>query len=385
MMDALSAQQLMQHVRALADDIGPRPAGQRGDFQARLYVRRMLQEAAIPHEVEEITFPTPDSLGYAVLAALGLTLAGNLMGRRLRGLGGALALLGAYSAYQSISGRRQPLNFITPGALSGNLIVRFPPSDKPRHIAVVVAHLDTNKHRFAFTHPYKRALRSALTTGISLMALNGLAQWFGWRRLRSLSALLLTAAVPLVLADESDEFVPGANDNASAVACLLGLAAHLHTHPLQHTEVWLAFTGAEQPGCLGMQALLDKHREVLADAWFIDLEMVGAGDIAYVTHHTGLSHFSAYTPDAESLAWAAETARANPQFGVRGKPMRTQDELGTLRSRGFRGISLVSVSPDGWPAHWNQRDDRSDCIEPRSLEQAARFAWAMLQKLDERR
>jgi hypothetical protein len=385
----LAATALLAHVRALAGMIGPRPAGGRAELLARGYVKSALLDAGVTEPPEEQPFATPDTIGYALVYALGVALAGNLLSslsrRRLRGAGGALSLLGAYAIYQTLAGRRQPLNTLPPAAPSANLIVRLPPTGKVRRRAVLLAHLDTNKHRLSFAPPARRLFRAAGSAGVTLTALNGLALLFGWRRARSLSLAALAGAVPLVTLDELGEFVPGANDNASGVACALGLAAQLTAEPLAQTEVWLAFTGAEEVGCVGLHALLDQHREALADAWFVNLSMVGAGDIAYITHHTGFTHFSAYEPDGESLAWAAETARANPQLGVRGKPMRAQDEVGALRARGFRGVCLTGVGADGWSVNGHQRADRLDGVEPRSLEQAARFAWAMLRTLDARR
>lgn len=383
--DALSSAQLLQHIRMLAETIGPRPPGQRAEMQARSYVRSALTDAGVTETVEEIAFPAPDTPGYALIYSGLLGIVGNLLGRRLRWIGGALSFLAAFSVYQTMSGRRQPLNFITPAALSADLVVRIAPKGTVKRKVVLVGHLDTSKHRLSYSPPLKPLLRGIASAGIAIAAINGLAQLFGWRKLRRLTFTSILTALPLIALDESDEFVQGANDNASAVACLLGLAAQLKTQPLENTEVWLAFTGAEEVGGLGMHALLDKHRETLADAWFVDFELVGAGDIAYVTHHTGLTHFSAYEPDAESLAWASETARANPQLGVRGKPMRSQEEIGTLRARGFRGICLVGVGADGWLVNWRQRADRVEFIDPRSVEQAARFAWAMLKSLDERK
>ncbi|PVE29958.1 hypothetical protein DC030_15445, partial [Enterococcus faecalis] len=67
-----------------------------------------------------------------------------------------------------------------------------------------------------------------------------------------------------------------------AVAALLGLAAQLKQNPLAHTEVWFAFTSAEEVGCLGMHHLLDEYGHVLNNAYFIDFEMVGRQEIAYV-------------------------------------------------------------------------------------------------------
>jgi hypothetical protein len=58
------------------------------------------------------------------------------------------------------------------------------------------------------------------------------------------------------------------------------------------------------------------------------------------------------------------------------------EEVGTLRGRGFRGICLVGVGPDGWLANWHLYSDTVDNIVPEGVERAAHFALAMLETLD---
>jgi hypothetical protein len=195
---------------------------------------------------------------------------------------------------------------------------------------------------------------------------------------------MLSFNLLLSLLEETGGFIDGASDNASAVACLLGLGMQLQEHPLEHTEVWLAFTGAEEVGCVGMHSLLDTYGPDLQDAWFLDFEMVGVSDIAYVTRHRSASYLTAYAPDAESLALAEETASSHPDSQVTGRPMVMVEEVGCLRGRGFRGLCLVGVGKDGWLANWHRYSDNLDNIEPEGLERAARFAWAMMQTLDQR-
>ena len=73
-------------------------------------------------------------------------------------------------------------------------------------------------------------------------------------------------------------YSPGANDNASGVGTILALAERLKGQPLEHTEIWLAFTGCEESGCDGVLALIKEHGNALREALFIDFEMVGIGD-----------------------------------------------------------------------------------------------------------
>lgn len=368
----------MQHVEALANAIGPRPAGSRQEMRAREYVRFALRDLGI-ETVEEIAFPTPSTWGYGVLVPAILAVLGNLVGRLA---GGVTALLAAYSLQQLMGSRRHPLQFLFPSAQSANLVARLSPAGTPRRRVVLIGHLDSNKDRLLFRPTLKRRLRLGGSTFIVALAVNALANLLGIRWLRRASLGAIGFGIGVSALDELGGAVDGANDNATAAACLLGLGAYLQQNPLQQTEVWLAFTGAEEVGCVGMHRLLDQHREALADAWFLDFEMVGTGDIAYVTQHSGLSHWSGYAPDPESLRWALETARRHPEMGVRGVPMTITEEIGAVRSRGYRGICLVGVGEDGWLVNWHQSSDIAFNLQPASLERAAQFALAMLHTLD---
>jgi hypothetical protein len=393
MTDFLSSEALMTHVRALAQDIGPRPAGHPEEARAREYIRRVLADVGL-YDIEGMPFPTWDTWGYTLLGPPLLALAGNALrrgGRPGKLTGGLAALLGAYSLWQGAGAHRQPLSFLFPKRQTANLIARIPPTGERRHTVVLIGHTDTNKHRPTFSPATKRFLLASTTLGMVTLLVNGsaqLAQAAGAGKkaevTRRASALGLISLLPVILYDEKDGYIDGANDNATAVACLLGLGGQLKQNPLRHTEVWLAFTAAEEVGCLGMHELLDVYGHQLADAWFIDFEMVGAEEIIYVTRHSGLSYLNAYTPDEESLALAGETSQQHPELGVYGRPVVITEEVGSLRGRGYRGLCLAGVGPDGWLANWHQYSDNVHHIEPAGMERAARFALAMMQMLDAR-
>jgi hypothetical protein len=239
MPDPLAAETLMAHVVALAGDIGPRPTGQPAEETARNYIRQALGNHGIT-ALEEQPFQTRPTVGVGVIIPLAITLIANalgLAGRIGTLLGGALTLASAASVWRLFGGQRSFLELLEPKVTSANLIARIPPASDHRHTLV-----------FMLGQVFQQALN-----------------------------------------EERHNYVAGANDNATAVACLLGLGAQFHAHPLRHTEIWLAFTGAEEVLCTGLHHLLDRHGSLLKDAWFIDFEMVGTNDIAYVTRHSGLS------------------------------------------------------------------------------------------------
>ncbi len=381
-MNYLSEKYLYEQVAALASTIGPRPPGSRAELLARQYIRHALSDMGYVENVTEEPTHTPNSWSYALLLPVGAALAGNFLHRWLRWLGAGVSLAGAYSYYTSVSGRKQPIMAALPKSETASLVVKIPAKGEVKHRVVLMAHTDTNRDRITFSPKLKRALRPLTFSVLSALALNGAAQLFGWKKVRGITTAYLAVAFGALALDNLGPFVAGANDNASGIACVLGLGGQLSQEPLENTEVWLAFTAAEEVGLLGIHTLLDNHREELADAYFIDFEMVGAGDIAYVTEHSGVSLFGNYQPDDESLALAVETAREHPELNVRGTPLTILEEVAALRSRGFRGLCIVGVGEDGWLKNWHQSTDNITNIQPKSLERAAQFAWHMLKRLD---
>jgi len=382
--DSLDGESLLNHVSALAYNIGPRPAGHEPEARARTYIRKALHEMGI-EEVKAQPFNTPDTWGYTLGAPLALSLGGLLLSRLGwlgRAAGAALNAAGAYLTWRAMSILRNPLSQVGKQRASANLIVRIPAEGRPLNKVVLLAHTDTNRHRDSFS-PSRRGLLVATGTAlIGAQAAGALAQALGSRWLTGAAAAAQVASLGAVIADERGPYVDGANDNASAVACLLGIASVISAQPLKHTDVWLVFTGAEEAGCLGAHALLDEYGDQLHEAYFIDFEMVGRGELAYITRHSGMSYLSSYAPDAESVALAERAASINPRIRASGRDAVMFEEVGALRGRGYKGICLVGLEADGWPANWHQETDAVGNIQPAALERAARFGMAMLQTLD---
>jgi hypothetical protein len=390
--DSLAAEALMQHVQALSKDIGPRPAGSPEEERAREYIRGKLAEAGIT-ELEQIPFPTHNTGGYNLIPPVVLALLGVVAGRinRIGSLLGGLAGLYGMAALWWFLGMRKSILPIPVGQRqSATIIARIPPTGEVRRRLVLIGHTDSSKHRL-FYHPLVRKMLLPTATSLQVvMLVNGLVHLLravgprhALKGLYRASVGALLVDLGLLINEERGGFVEGANDNATAVACLLGLGAHLQQHPLQQTEVWLAFTGAEEVGCLGIHKLLDTHGQDLHDAWFLDFEMVGAGDVAYVTRHSAAGLLNGYKPDPHSAALADKVARQHPEYRVTGRDMTIFEEVGALRKRDYRGLCLVGVGQDGWLVNWHQYSDTAENIDTETLERAARFAWEMMQSLDE--
>lgn len=175
--------------------------------------------------------------------------------------------------------------------------------------------------------------------------------------------------------------IEGANDNATAVSVLLGVAAALREAPLQHTEVTLLFTGCEEVGCYGLQAYLKDYAPSKHRSYFLDLEMVGAGNIAYVTKH-GVSAFNDYRPSPIMAAAAGKAAQKHPTLNVCGRDMVIVEEVAPLVREGYHALCIAGYNAEGYLPNWHRETDQLDRIEPGTLARAAQYTWAVMAEID---
>jgi len=389
--NSLFPERLMAHMRALCQEIGPRPSTSAQERRAAEYVERTLRQLGIAG-VQEQPFKSQDSLGWIVIPA---TAAGVLamplawLGGQWGKLVGSLLMLGGAFIVRSAMLTRPPFfqRLIARGN-SQNVIVHIPPTGDVRCRVFLVGHLDTQKQRFLMPPPRPETSKPINTLALVVAALGGASlladvilnrrriAWWQW----VLGAGLVPSLAALLF-DETQPHIEGANDNATAVSILLGLAEALQAQPLQHTQVTLLFTGCEEVGCVGMENYLERFAPPQESTYWIDLEMVGTGNLCYVTRH-GTSYLSEYFPDAEMAALAAQTARQHPELGVVGKDMLIVEEVANLRRRGYQAICVAGYDEKGFLPNWHRLSDNLSNIEPDTLGRAARYTWALMQDID---
>lgn len=73
--------------------------------------------------------------------------------------------------------------------------------------------------------------------------------------------------------------VMGANDNLSAAAVVLGLAEIVSQSKPRNVEVLFVSFGSEKPGLKGSRRFLEMHPDVASNAYMINMEMLGAGEL----------------------------------------------------------------------------------------------------------
>ena len=389
--------QLLADVRELAATIGPRGTGTPGERAAADYVAARLTALGLPVARRELratfsqnAFPLA-SAGLALLAVAAYPL-GGVVGRWVAA---ALALAAGPLLWRAIRMSTNALQRLLPRVTSGNVVALAASRETPSRRVVLLAHLDTNRARLAWQSGAVRWLEPMTWLTLGMLGLLGVLYGVGavagsvagtpavsawvW------PASLLPAAYALgmvvtLLRDERTPFSAGAHDNAASVAVALEAARGLAQRPLDDTEVWLAFTGAEETDHAGLYALLRDDPKALREAAFIGLEGLGSGRLAYLTRQGLCDHVR---PDPGLLAVVARVAAQRPDLMVEPRQMTEEDEVTTLRRRGYRAICLAGCDPlTQTLPRWHRSDDTADTVSLEFLQRAAGFVRAVLDDID---
>jgi hypothetical protein len=390
--EELSAHEMMEFVRHLSVNIGPRRPTSRAERQATNTIHQTIRQLNTRWEVTNQPFRSINGFWYrlAPLATLtGLSLMFGLRRSRQSQIFSGLLSVGlSIMSRDAFLARPAVWETWLPRGESENVIVRIPPRRSVRRRVVFIAHVDSGVHRLTTDPRIAKQLPRTLG-GITLLGLVGgvLTTLSGrsqrWRALRTLIAGAALGGAALAVIDEMGPDVAGANGNASGVAALLGLAHALNAHPLESTEVVLAFTGSATAISTGADILATAFGKAWKDALWVVVTSVGAGELCWATRH-GVSPYAYYHPHPDAVKIMARAAEARPDLGMMGKTMLTVDEVSILRDRGLRAVALMGYDRvTGLIPHWRQNSDTIHAIDPAVLERAAHACWTVAQVMDQ--
>jgi Peptidase family M28 len=401
---------MLADVQLLAGTIGPRGTGTPGEAAAADYVAGQLTALGLPverHTFQAVAAQNAFPLAVDLVALLAVAIY-PLGGSLTHWIAAGLALSTAPLLWHTIRTSSSPLQPLLPHVTSGNVVARIEPESQVRERAIVLAHLDTNRYRMAWKAGTVRWLEPLTYLTLAILAslgvlylagaLLGGPQWVWWVSL--LPAGYVIGTVVTLWLEERNPHTSGAHDNAASVAVALEIGRRLAAQPLDSTQVWLAFTGAEETDHAGLYYLLRHHDPLLAvgatprrrsrpqgvddrplsQAAFVGLEGLGSGDLVYLTLQGLCSH---YRPDPELLALAAGVAARRPELGAHPAQMKGEDEVGTLRRKGYRAICIAGRDPEtGTLPHWHRPDDTADTVSAEFMGRAADYVLEFLKGLD---
>ena len=386
-----SAAQAMAHIHCLTEVIGPRGSTTPEERQAAEYARGVLHGLGVEDvRVEEFESASSTWRPYAVCALLALlAVAIYPLAGRVGALAAALlSALDFYWAYRELNFTDNPIRRLLPKGKSQNVIGIIPPDGEARKKVVLIGHLDSQRTPLLFrTTLLVTVFMAIVALGFLSLAGNALLYLLGaltgWPLFYAISwGVAGLALIVLLLCLQADltPYTKGANDNASAVGVNLSLAERLVKEALQQTEVWILCSGCEEVGCYGMLAFLKAHKDELRQAYFIDLEGVGIGQLHYASRE-GMT--KAYPSHPELVAMAEKVAARRPELIAGPKVLPAgYTETGVVVKEGLKGITIIALSPQGFLPYWHQPEDTIDKIEEETLAKAHEFVWEMMREID---
>ena len=371
-----------------------RPPCSPGEREAAEWLAERLRAAGVADvdlEVEPSwgTFP-PNTTGLSALGAAGaaLTLGGR---RKLGGLLSALALAGFVDEIQN--GPRVLRRALRKERQTVNVVGRLGDPGASRTL-VVLAHHDAAQTGFMFDQTAVAAFHERFPEVIPNIKTQP-PQWWGalagpiagiaaavtGRRGPARAAVGLGAASAAVLGDMwRSRVVPGANDNLSAVGCLVALAEMLRERPVDDLRVWLVSAGAEETLQDGIRGFMASHRDELPpdSTYFVNLDTVGSPRLVLL--------------EGEGPVWMEEFDEAfrDRVFGLaerhdlrleRGFRARASTDAVIPHRHGYPMASISSVNDYHYLTHYHLPSDVPENLHWDTVVEAARFAYAVADDL----
>jgi Zn-dependent M28 family amino/carboxypeptidase len=346
-------------------------------------------EVALEREPSWGTFaPTSTALG-----ALGVAAALLALGGRRAAAAAAAALSTAGIVDEAQNGPRLLRRAVRRRRETVNVVARI--GEPAERTLVVLAHHDAPQTGFIFDQTWQKKLYERFPRFIESIKTSPPQWWLGLvapltalataatgRRRPALAGLAAGAFATTAGADVwRSETVPGANDNLSAVACLVALAQMLHDQPLAGLRVLLVSCGAEETLQDGIRAFVAHHRDELQPGRtsFVNLDTVGS------SHLVMLEGEGPIWMEEYAGPWLREELAACAQrLGVplrRGYHARASTDSVIPSRAGYPIATLVSVADWGPPANYHLPSDIPSNLDYDSIAGAAAVTYELARVL----
>ena len=146
------------------------------------------------------------------------------------------------------------------------------------------------------------------------------------------------------------------------------------TSLVDEKDLWFVATGAFGVHGTGMKRFLEAYGSELQDAFIINIDCVGTGQLRWYSEE-GAGKTRSANVRMTSLA-----RRATRNLEIRAKAARAKgistDATVALKA-GFRAITITRLGKDGEPVNWRSMDDKLLDIDAELVAEAARFVAGM--------
>jgi hypothetical protein len=386
---------LLGHIQSLAQTIGPRGSATEAEAKAADYIAEHLNALALVTERQPFLSATSAYSPY-IVATGGVLLSLFLFWQPQPVGAAAAAVLTAIiliSVLRQLSFQDNPLRWIIATGNSQNVLTTIPANDPVLPPIVITAHIDSHRTPLLFSTPtWRRFFHALMPIGLACIALLlGLfvAGIFNsvllLRQIALLPGVVVAIMFVLFIQAARSLFTAGANDNASGVAVTLGLAERLRDQPLGKRDVVVAFTGCEEVGAYGIEALLATHALRWRHGIHLVIDHVGGqpntDDGPCVVQSE--KFFRRVNSDPHLLALATNVMTAQPELKAHKQDFDlAYSELTIGAKYGLRPLGIMGLTQQNTLPNWHVPSDIVTNINETTLEHAAAFAWHLLREID---
>jgi len=348
------------------------------------------------------TFP-PTSTALGALGALAALLV--LRGRRAAGgLLAAVAFAGILDEAHNgprlvrrlLRRRRQTVNVVACLQAGADEAAGAASSPAPATL-VVLAHHDAPQTGLLFDQTAQRRLYERAPQVLERFKTPLPQWWFGLsgplltvaaaltgRRRAALGALASGVAGTALVADVwRSETVPGANDNLSGVAALVGLAHELRERPAPGLRVMLVSCGAEETLQDGIRAFVARHGDELSPerTWFVNLDTIGSPHLVMLDAE-GPVRMEYYAGRWLSDLLSEHAARLGITLHEGYRARASTDSVIPSRA-GYATATLVSMTDWRSPANYHLPSDIPENLDYGSVREATLLVAELARDLAE--
>jgi hypothetical protein len=380
----------LNHIHALAVDIGSRGPTRAGERQGALYAKAQFEKMGLKPALE--TFSSARSIFHPHLLASFLMLMAFILfplGGRLTAIVAALlSIFVVVCELMELSFQNNPFRMIMPKGDSQNVFAVIPPEGEHKRDLVLVGHLDSQRTPIIFStrrwvKVYDRFTMVVFVSFIWQIIIYSLAIFFQvpWAWYASfptaVCAILLAA---MCIHAEATPFTAGANDNASAVGMVLALAEELTAHPLQQTRVFAVCTGCEEVQHYGMIDFYKRHLSDLKNPSALVFEMLGCASPAWLMKEGIIVPFKA---DQHMVQIAERLASKHPEWDAHPVVISggNTEMADALRCK-IPAITITGTTREGVSPYWHQLVDTFDKMDPVVMEKTWEMTRAMVDFMD---
>jgi len=384
------------HLREVIERLAviERPPCSDGERHAAAWIADRLRDAgcdvSVEHEDAWGPWP-PNVLALGVIGTFGALLV--VFKRRLKGMVYAcVALLGLIDEAQN--GPRFLRKALRTKKKTVNVVATTGDRNATRTL-VVLAHHDAAQTGAVFNQSWARLLYR-INPDLMTRSKNQIPQWWlgvaptvlavisavtRWRRPGRWAVAVAALGSATVWDIMRSPTVPGANDNLSGVATLVGLAETVRDRPIDGVRVMLVSAGAEESLQEGIRAFMHRHRSDLevGSTWFLNVDTVGSPHLVMLEGE-GPIWMEDYT-EPRFRRLVAECAAAEGielESGVRARA--STDAIIPSRA-GYPTATLVSVMPWRLPGNYHLMSDTPGNVEYSTVVDSIRLTYVVGRRL----